>query len=160
MFKWQKARTLLYVAGVLPLNRVSTGLNCFHIYVPPYLRASAALLSSLMLVLRRVNHRTRCEETRTREAWLFQRRLEETARGEELVRMRAEERFTRALLDLELQDLQRLERARREAEETLRMRSEDQVMRNLRRLEQAQVAEREAMRVEDELARTRKQTEE
>lgn len=66
--------------------------------------------------------------------------------------MRAEERFTRAVLDLELQDLRRLERARRETAETMRMRSEDQAMQYLKRLEEAQVAEREAMGVEDVLA--------
>eukprot|EP00752_Nemacystus_decipiens_P011290 g10033.t1 len=102
----------------------------------------------------------RCEETRTREAWLFRRRLEEAARGEELVRMRAEERTTRALLDLELQDKRRLEMAWREAEETARMRLEDQAMRDFRRIEDAQMSEREAMVVEDVLARTWKDAEE
>lgn len=67
--------------------------------------------------------------------------------------MRAEERFTRALLDLELRDLRRLESARREAGETVRMRSEDKAMQNLMRLEEAQKAERETMSVEDVLAR-------
>eukprot|EP00903_Cladosiphon_okamuranus_P007028 g6834.t1 len=102
----------------------------------------------------------RCEETRIRQAWLFLRRLEETARGEELVRMRAEERFTRALLDLELQDLRRLESARRETGETYRMRSEDHAMQDLMRLEEAQMAEREAMGVEDALAGIWKKNEE
>lgn len=74
--------------------------------------------------------------------------------------MRAEERFTRALLDLELQDLRRLEGARRETEETVRMQSEDQAMRDFRRLEKTQMAEREAMGVEDVLARMWKNTEE
>lgn len=73
--------------------------------------------------------------------------------------MRAEERFTRALLDLELQDLRRLERVRREREETVRMRSEDHAMRDLRRLEKAQMAERTAMGVEDALSRIWKKLE-
>lgn len=121
-----------------------------------------ALLVSFMVTSRcfTCHNRERCEEARTCEAWAFLRRLEETARGEELVRMRAEERFTRSLLDLELQDLRRLERARRETEESVRMRSEDQAMRDLRRLEQAQMAERKAMGTEDELARIWKQFEE
>ncbi len=85
---------------------------------------------------------------------MFLRTLEETARGEELVRMRAEERCTRALLDLELQDLRRVERGRREAEEAIKMQSEDQAMRNLTRLEETQALEREAMGAEDALARS------
>lgn len=146
-------------AALSPPNSVPSGLSSFLLHVPLCLRESACVA-----ILGRVdfptcyNH-TRCEETRTREAWLFLIRLEETARGEELVRMRAEERFTRALLDLELQDLRRLERARCETDETARMRSEDQAMRDLRRLEKTQMEEREAMRVEDVLARTRKSIE-
>jgi len=100
-----------------------------------------------------LNH-ARCEEKRTRDAWIFLRSLEETARGEELVRMRAEERCTRALRDLELQDLRRVERAQREAEETIKMQSEDLAMRDLARLEKVQALEREAMGAEDELARS------
>lgn len=96
----------------------------------------------------------RCEEKRTRDAWMLLRSLEETARGEELVRMRAEERCTRALLDLELQDLRRVERRQCEREETIKMQSEDQAMGDLARLERAQILEREAMGAEDELARS------
>lgn len=97
---------------------------------------------------------TRCEEERTREAWAFLRLVEETSRGEELVRMRAEERFTRSLLDLELQDSRRVEIAQREAKEKARMWSEDLAVRDLKRLEKDQMVEREEMGAEDVLART------
>ena len=102
---------------------------------------------------------TRCEEKRTRDAWMFLRGLEETARGEELVRMRAEERCTRALLDLELQDLRRIERGQREAEETVKMQSEDRAMRDLKCQEKTQALERQAMRAEDAMARAWKKIE-
>lgn len=139
---------------------MSTRLTCFYLDVPLCIRASAFVAILVHAHLSTYCNHTRCEERRTREAWLFLRRLGETARGEELVRMRAEERFTRALLDLELQDLRRLERAQREAEETVRMRAEDQAVRDLRRLEEAQMAESEAMGVEDVLARTWRNAEE
>lgn len=103
---------------------------------------------------------TRYEEGRTREAWALLKRVEETARGEELVRMRAEERFTRSLLDLELQDSRRVEMAQREAKEKARMWSEDLAVRDLKRLEKDQIVEREQMGVEDVLARTWKSIEE
>lgn len=103
---------------------------------------------------------TRYEEKRTREAWTFLRRLEETARGEELVRMRAEERFTRSLLDLELQDSLRVEIAQREAEEKTRLWSEDLAVRQLKRLQKDQLVERETMMAEDVLARTWKSIQE
>lgn len=67
--------------------------------------------------------------------------------------MRAEERSTRSLLDLELQDSRRVELARREAEEGARMWSEDLAVRYLKRLEEDQTVEREAMGAEDVLAR-------
>lgn len=96
---------------------------------------------------------TRYEEKRSREAWRFLRHLEEAARGEELVRMRAEERFTRSLLDLELEDARRVEIIQRETKEKAKMWKEDLAVRDLDRLEKAQMVEREAMRTEDALAR-------
>lgn len=81
-------------------------------------------------------------------------------RGEELVRMRAEERFTRALLDLERQDLQRVEMAHREEEESVKMRLEDLAMREHKRVADAQIVERASMGVEDVRARASKNLEE
>ncbi|CAN0097012.1 unnamed protein product, partial [Scytosiphon promiscuus] len=99
------------------------------------------------------NHSMRCEEKRTHAAWLHFRRLVETVRGEELVRMRAEERLTRALLDLALQDLQRVETANREEKERAGMQSEDLAMRDLKRVTEAQSVELALMGIEDVLAR-------
>lgn len=76
------------------------------------------------------------------------------------MRMRAEERFTRSLLDLELQDSRRVEIAQRQTEETTRMWSEDLAVRDLKRLEKSQMLEREAMGAEDVLARMWKSIEE
>lgn len=67
--------------------------------------------------------------------------------------MRAEERYTRALLDLELQDSQSADRARREAEESVIMGLEDLAMQELRCLEKAQAEERAVMGAEDALAK-------
>lgn len=69
--------------------------------------------------------------------------------------MRAEERYTRALLDLERQDAQRVDRARREAAETVKMKLEDLATQELRCLEKAQAMECGAMAAEDALARKR-----
>ncbi|CAN0494415.1 unnamed protein product, partial [Ectocarpus sp. 12 AP-2014] len=95
----------------------------------------------------------RYAEKRTRASWAFLRHLEETARGEELVRMRAEERLTRALMDVEIQDLRRAQIAQREEEESGRMRAEDLAMRELKLAEKAQTLERVVMQAEDMLAR-------
>ncbi|CAM9322982.1 unnamed protein product [Ectocarpus sp. 6 AP-2014] len=95
----------------------------------------------------------RYAEKRTRTSWAFLRHLEETARGEELVRMRAEERFTRALMDVEIQDLRRAQIAQREEEESGRMHAEDLAMRELKLAEKAQILERVLMQAEDMLAR-------
>lgn len=103
---------------------------------------------------------TRYAEKRTRASWAFLRHLEETARGEELVRMRAEERFTRALMDVEIQDLRRAQIAQREEEESGRMRAEDLAMRELKLAEKAQILERVVMQAEDMLARGLKNFEE
>lgn len=73
--------------------------------------------------------------------------------------MRAEERYTRALLDLELQDSQRVDRTRREAVESAMMRLEDLTMQELRCVERAQAAERAVMGAEDALARKWKNVE-
>lgn len=67
--------------------------------------------------------------------------------------MRAEERYTRALQGLQLQDSQRVDRARREAAERDSMRFEDLVMQELRCLAKAQATERGAMGAEDALVR-------
>ncbi|CAN0510270.1 unnamed protein product, partial [Ectocarpus sp. 12 AP-2014] len=102
----------------------------------------------------------RYAEKRTRASWAFLRHLEETARGEELVRMRAEERLTRALMDVEIQDLRRAQIAQREEEESGRMRAEDLAMRELKLAEKAQTLERVVMQAEDMLARGLKNYEE
>lgn len=67
--------------------------------------------------------------------------------------MRAEERCTRALIDLELQDAWRLDRARREAEEAVKMGLEELETREFNRLERAQIVEQRAMETEDQLSR-------
>lgn len=67
--------------------------------------------------------------------------------------MRAEERYTRALLDLELQDSQSADRARREAAESVIMGLEDLAMQELCCLEKAQAEERAVMGAEDALVR-------
>lgn len=76
------------------------------------------------------------------------------------MRMRAEERLTRALLDLEHEDLRRVEMAHREEEEAVRMRSEDLEMRELKRVTEAQSSELASMGEEDILARASKNFEE
>lgn len=67
--------------------------------------------------------------------------------------MRAEERCTRALLDLELQDCRQRSAARREAEEAAAMRLEDLAMRELCRQEHAQLSECREMGLEDALSK-------
>lgn len=67
--------------------------------------------------------------------------------------MRAEERRTRALLDLELQDSQRKSAARRKAEEAAAMALEDLAMQERTRQERAQFTERKEMGLEDALSR-------
>lgn len=67
--------------------------------------------------------------------------------------MRAEERYTRALLDLELQDSQSADRARHEAAESVIMRLEDLTTQEVHRLEKAQAEECAVMGAEDALAR-------
>ena len=67
--------------------------------------------------------------------------------------MRAEERYTRALLDLELQDSQRTDRACRETAESVMMRLEDLAMQEARCLQKAQAAERVMMGAEDAMTR-------
>lgn len=74
--------------------------------------------------------------------------------------MRAEERFTRALMDVEIQDLRRDQIAKREKEECRRMHAEDLAMRELQVAEEAQILERAAMQAEDMLARSLKNFEE
>lgn len=67
--------------------------------------------------------------------------------------MRAEERYTRALLDIERQDAQRVDRTKHEAAELVMMRFEDVAVQELRCLEKAQAVERGAMATEDALTR-------
>lgn len=91
----------------------------------------------------------RHEEQQTRQAWAHTLRIGEIARQEELARMRAEERSTRAFLDLELQEVQLLDEIRRQADEIANMALEEDGTRELTRLEKVQMVERGTMSVED-----------
>lgn len=76
-------------------------------------------------------------------------------RQEELARMRAEERGTRAFIDLDREETRRLTRIRRETEETLTMMSEHAAMREFIRIEETEVAECRTMGLEDASSKER-----
>lgn len=97
----------------------------------------------------------RIEEQRARQAWEYHARRQEVVRQEELARMRAEERCTRALLYLEIEESNRMDIARREAREAASMVSEDLAMRELKRLHKKQMSDRRAMEAEDRLSKMR-----
>lgn len=108
-----------------------------------------------MLLVRCVTHGKRHEDQRTRRAWGYFLETEEIVRQEELARMRAEERGTRAFIDLDREEARRLTRIRCETEETLTMISEDAAMRELIRDEETEVSECRAMGLEDALSKKR-----
>lgn len=109
----------------------------------------------MTLVTRCVTHEKRYEDQRTQRAWGCLLETEELGRQEELARMRAEERSTRALIDLDREEARRLTRICRETEETLAMMSEDAAMRELICIEETEMTERRAMGLDDALSKKR-----
>lgn len=69
--------------------------------------------------------------------------------------MRAEERQTRSILDVEAQDAQQACEAMHEAEEASRMRLEEVAMRELQRSERDREIEQSGMEIEDGLSSER-----